>query len=146
MARIYDCYATHVPFEAGTPAPHLSLIVNDCQPAAILVYRPTLEVTERLKAAPSTTVIDVSSLSEPLNETDAILAQPHAPAIIHYTSGSNGIPKGVVLQYTSSKHEFDHYAATYGFEEHGVVLQQSVWSFDVHITQIFLALGAGARL
>ena len=138
--------AVYVPLDAGTPVARLSLIVSDCRPAAILVHGPTLGMTEKLGTPPNTTIIDVSSLSEPPNETVAIRAQPDAPAIILYTSGSTGTPKGVVLKHASLKHEFDHCAATYGLGEHDVVLQQSAWSFDVSVTQIFLALGVGARL
>lgn len=146
VVAILKIGAVYVPLDAGTPVARLSLIVNDCQPAAILVHAPTLGMTEMLETALSTAIIDVSSLSEPPNKTVEIRAQPDAPAIILYTSGSTGTPKGVVLQHASLKHEFDHCAATYGLSEHDVVLQQSAWSFDLSVTQIFLALGVGARL
>lgn len=146
VVAILKIGAVYVPLDAGTPAARLSLIVSDCQPAAILVHGPTLGMTTKLETPPNTIIIDVSSLSEPPNETIAILAQPDAPAIVLYTSGSTGTPKGVVLQHASLKHEFDHCAAIYGLGEHDVVLQQSAWSFDLSVTQIFLALGVGARL
>ncbi|KAL9041586.1 MAG: hypothetical protein Q9214_004057, partial [Letrouitia sp. 1 TL-2023] len=146
VVAILKIGAVYVPLDAGTPVARLSLIVSDCQPAIILAHGPTLGVIEELETPPSTILINVSNLSEPPMETVPILAQPAAPAIILYTSGSTGTPKGVVLQHASLKHEFDHCAATYRLGEHDVVLQQSAWSFDISVTQIFLALGVGARL
>ncbi|KAI9927011.1 hypothetical protein MW887_003392 [Aspergillus wentii] len=146
VVAILKIGAVYVPLDAGTPVARLSLIVTDCQPAAILVHGPTLGMTAGLDAPPSTTIIDVSTISELPNETVPILAKGDSPAIILYTSGSTGTPKGVVLQHASLKHEFDHCAATYGLGQYDVVLQQSAWSFDISVTQIFLALGVGARL
>ncbi|RYP73786.1 hypothetical protein DL770_007712 [Monosporascus sp. CRB-9-2] len=138
--------AVYVPLDVNTPVARLSLIVRDCQPAAILIHGPTIDEAEKLETQPDTPLIDVSSLEKPREETVPILAQPDAPAIILYTSGSTGTPKGVILRHSSLKHEFDHCAATYGLNENDVVLQQSAWSFDLSVTQIFLALGVGARL
>lgn len=138
--------AVYVPLDAGTPIARLSMIVSDCQPAAILIHGPTRDTINVLETPPNTPVIDLSSLSEVPTQPVPILARPDAPAIILYTSGSTGTPKGVVLRHSSLKHEFDHCATVYGLGEEDVILQQSAWSFDVSVTQIFLALGVGARL
>lgn len=138
--------AVYVPLDAGTPVARLSLIVSDCQPAAILIHGPTRDMIEILETPPNTPIIDLSSLYEAPNHPVPILAKPDSPAIILYTSGSTGVPKGVILRHASLKHEFDHCAAVYGLGEHDVVLQQSAWSFDLSVTQIFLALGVGAEL
>lgn len=138
--------ATYVPLDAATPIARLSSIVKDCQPAAILAHGPTLQSSELLRLNPDVSVVDVSRQATNPHPPTPILALPDSPAIILYTSGSTGTPKGVVLQHASLKHEFDHCAATYRLDEHDVVLQQSAWSFDLSVTQIFLALGVGARL
>jgi hybrid polyketide synthase/nonribosomal peptide synthetase ACE1 len=146
VVAILKIGAVYVPLDAGTPIARLALIVDDCQPTAILVDEHTLSLTKRLEVPSSTKIVDVSQLSKPLGEKVVNLARPEAPAIILYTSGSTGTPKGVILQHASLKHEFDHCAAIYGLGEQDVILQQSAWSFDVSVTQIFLALGVGARL
>ncbi|GJC90277.1 hybrid PKS-NRPS synthetase prlS [Colletotrichum liriopes] len=99
-----------------------------------------------LEIQPGTSLIDVSNRERPSEKTVFNLARPDAAAIILYTSGSMGNPKGVILRHSSLKHEFDHYAVTYGLKEHDVMLQQSAWSLDLSVTQIFLALGVGACL
>ena len=146
VLAIFSIGAVYVPLDVATPDPRLSSIVRDCRPVAILAHGPTLDTAKRLGLDPKITVIDVSKVSATSQQPPTILAQPDAPAIILYTSGSTGTPKGVILQHASLKHEFDHCAATYRLNEHDVVLQQSAWSFDVSVTQFFLALCVGARL
>ncbi|KAF2969820.1 hypothetical protein GQX73_g3786 [Xylaria multiplex] len=144
--------AVYVPLDVNTPLGRLSLMAKDCQPVAVLTHKETASCVKDLQLSPATLIIDVCSL---LSSSDlptlpqpcpAILAEENAPAMILYTSGTTGVPKGVVLRHDSLKHEFDHCAAVYNLSEHDVVLQQSAWSFDLSVTQLFLALGVGARL
>nr|XP_036580489.1 beta-ketoacyl synthase domain-containing protein [Colletotrichum truncatum]KAF6788401.1 beta-ketoacyl synthase domain-containing protein [Colletotrichum truncatum] len=138
--------AVYVPLDAATPVARLSLIVSDSQPAAVLVHKPTVSLVEGLHVTEGAFVINIDELSVQPTEPVTIRSEPHAPAIILYTSGSTGTPKGVILQHSSLAHEFAHCAVTYGLGQGDVVLQQSAWSFDLSVTQLFLALGVGATL
>lgn len=150
LIAILKVGAVYVPLDVGTPVARLSLMVGDCQPAAVLVHEHTSDMVRTLLARSSNKpiIIDVSNPQAYSGSASSgdILAKSDAPAIILYTSGSTGTPKGVVLRHSSLKHEFDHCAATYGLASHDTVLSQSAWSFDVSVTQVFLALGVGARL
>ncbi|KAF4124349.1 Acyl transferase domain in polyketide synthase (PKS) enzyme [Geosmithia morbida] len=146
LLAILTIGAVYVPLDVNTPIARLSLMVRDCRPAYILVHGLTADEAEGLQVEPGTALVDVSSLEASSQEAVPNLARPDAPAIILYTSGSTGVPKGVILRHESLRHEFDHCAATYELTQNDVVLQQSAWSFDLSVTQIFLALGVGAQL
>ncbi|KAJ5318336.1 hypothetical protein N7476_004756 [Penicillium atrosanguineum] len=136
--------AVYVPLDAATPSARLAVMVQDCKPAAILVNSHTLEKVEEV--APQVPIIDASNAVKTSVDSLPTTALADAPAMILYTSGSTGTPKGVVLGHESLRHEFEHCEAIYGLNSEDVVLQQSAWSFDLSVTQLFLALTVGARL
>lgn len=138
--------AVYVPLDAGTPMERLTNIVKDCSPTAILVNDQTALSVDDLKTSEDMAIIDVSGQLYSVSGPMKIRAELYAPAVILYTSGLTGTPKGVVLEHASLKHEFEHCAAAYGLGRDDVVLQQSAWSFDLSITQVCLSLSVGARL
>ncbi|RHZ44289.1 uncharacterized protein CDV56_102026 [Aspergillus thermomutatus] len=144
VVAILKIGAVYVPLDAATPPARLALMVQDCRPAAVLSNESTREMVGEL--APQGAVIDVSNAVDVPAESLPTTALADAPAMVLYTSGSTGTPKGVVLTHESLRHEFEHCEAVYGLKPGDVVLQQSAWSFDLSITQLFLALTVGARL
>ncbi|KAL4811323.1 beta-ketoacyl synthase domain-containing protein [Aspergillus unguis] len=136
--------AVYVPLDAATPPARLALMVKDCNPAAVLVNTSTLSKVFELKC--QCPVLDASKAAETSTNLIPTTVPEKSPAMILYTSGSTGTPKGVVLTHQSLRHEFEHCQAVYGLTPDDVVLQQSAWSFDLSVTQLFLALTVGARL
>ncbi|KAI0199478.1 beta-ketoacyl synthase domain-containing protein [Astrocystis sublimbata] len=143
--------AVYVPLDAATPVPRLTLIVDDCAPVAVLAHKSTANITSALPLAFDIPILDFSSISTSTTSNKPeppvpTLAKPHSPAVILYTSGSTGTPKGVILSHNSLRHEFELCTSTLGLTPDDVILQQSAWSFDITISQLFLALSVGARL
>ncbi|WP_260606431.1 amino acid adenylation domain-containing protein [Streptomyces sp. WAC08241] len=69
------------------------------------------------------------------------------PAYVIYTSGSTGRPKGVVVTHAGVASLAFQYIRAAGTEDaHSRVLQFSSPSFDMHIPDVLMALGAGAAL
>jgi hybrid polyketide synthase/nonribosomal peptide synthetase ACE1 len=144
VVAILKIGAVYVPLDAATPPARLALMVQNCKPAAILINESTRETVMELE--PQGAVVDISNAVDVPAESLPATALADAPAMVLYTSGSTGTPKGVVLTHDSLRHEFEHCEAVYGLRPDDVVLQQSAWSFDLSITQLFLALTVGARL
>lgn len=132
--------ATYAPLDLSAPVERLVSIVEDCQPAAILVDEHTVDRVSSLNVG-NATVINVST-PLPAPGDAPIKAQSDSPGVILYTSGSTGTPKGIPIRHSSLRNEVEFSALTYGF---GVerVLQQSAMSFDMSLTQIFSALAFG---
>ncbi|KAL2045414.1 hypothetical protein ABVK25_012126 [Lepraria finkii] len=73
------------------------------------------------------------------------LAQPKSPAFLFYTSGSTGVPKGMLLSQAGFVNHLAFKIRELSLHKE-VVLQQSSFSFDMSLTQIFCALANGGTL
>ncbi|KAI9771201.1 MAG: putative Hybrid PKS-NRPS biosynthetic cluster [Geoglossum umbratile] len=145
MLAIMRIGAAYAPLDPRVPLTRLTTIINDCQPAVILVD------AENAGGAPALTsmakVINISALPSLTTQAIPNLARPDAVAVILYTSGSTGVPKGVVLTHENIRSHVQTAAKiwlTSGPKE--VVLQQSSFSFDMSLAQIFDAICNGGAL
>jgi amino acid adenylation domain-containing protein/non-ribosomal peptide synthase protein (TIGR01720 family) len=71
---------------------------------------------------------------------------PENLAYVLYTSGSTGQPKGVMIEHGGFTNMIRHQIATFGIGPDDRVLQLASASFDASLSEIFMALLAGAAL
>ena len=129
--------AIYVPLDLRSPLERLRVVVGDCKPTTILAHRATLQDAQKLQAGPAS-IIDVSQVSE-TGKDFAIFARPDSPAIVLYTSGSTGVPKGVVLGHDSLAHKIED-SSRHLKVKTPRILQQSAFTFDFSVWQIFMGL------
>ncbi|EEA23761.1 hybrid PKS-NRPS PsoA [Talaromyces marneffei ATCC 18224] len=70
---------------------------------------------------------------------------PNQPAMILYTSGSTGLPKGVMLTHEGLINQIYGTTTTFNLGRE-ITLQQSPLGFDLMLDQIFLALANGGTI
>ena len=145
MLAIMYVGGVYVPLDLRNPVSRLAAQAEHCQPSAVLADDTTAGDAPRLYAAAA--VINVSRVaSAPSSSTRiANVARPDSPAAILYTSGSTGTPKGIIIRHSGIRNEMEGYTKTYGLRAERV-LQQSAFTFDFSVDQIFTGLVNGGMV
>ncbi len=159
-----DC--TYVPLDAGSPAPRLAKIVEACEPRVILAAGPVVKLLDELLAevqidvkpqigwlgdeAPANNQFVVSfARAAAQSYSDAGLSYQNSsadPAHILFTSGSTGVPKGVVITHANVIHYVEWAVSYFGTTATDRVSGHPPLHFDLSTYDIFGAFAAGAEL
>lgn len=152
MLAILRTGNVYVPLDLSLPQARHAAILENCKPSAILCQQETLEAAHLLSRTRMRTILisDLSIIAKHGTKSQKSqkvesLAQPKSPAFLFYTSGSTGVPKGMLL----SQAGFVNHVALKSKElslHKEVVLQQSSFGFDMSLTQTFCALANGGTL
>ena len=132
----------YMPLDPDYPTDRLAWMIGDARPALTISVKA---YADRFKAATGLLVLE--RVWPTLADTEALPAIPVAPdaiAYIMYTSGSTGMPKGVLIpQRGVARLVFD--GAYAGLDEHSTLLHLSPIAFDASTFDIWGALLRGGR-
>ncbi|KAK4098329.1 hypothetical protein N658DRAFT_509667 [Parathielavia hyrcaniae] len=150
VLAIFWAGAVYVPMVLLNPVPRLVSILRAAKPTAILAHDATVHLLPQLLQDAATckmvNVDQASSTSASVSGSAvAGTISGEDPAVILFTSGSTGTPKGIVLRHRNLVNHIEGYVRPWNIGRE-VVLQQSAFSFDLSIGQIFTALSLGGTL
>ncbi len=149
--------AAYVPIDWSGPAERIRTILKDCQVRALFLdsSRPELaDIAETViclgrdqnaSSSPSTFSWDVALQHAPL-AMDAPAGQPDDLAYILYTSGSTGIPKGVMLTHRNAMSYVDWCSEVFLPSENDRFSSHAPFHFDLSILDIYVPIKHGASV
>lgn len=147
MLAIFHIGGIYMPMDVSLPTSRHSSMIEVGRPTMLLYHSSTESRVMELFSESDVQLRQVLIEEVTSDASDYIFskATPKAPAVLLFTSGSTGQPKGITL---SQANFINHLALKTELLrlKQETVLQQSSLGFDMSLIQIFCALANGGRL
>ncbi|CAI7658829.1 unnamed protein product [Penicillium glandicola] len=137
---------TYIPLDKKVGMKRLAMIMKETQAATVLV--DTSSMSDYALLHTTAKPIDVRSLkASSSGRTIPNVAVPTQTAVIMYTSGSTGVPKGIMITHSAYVHQVHSSSVVWKLGEGSeTILHQSSYAWDASLWQIMVSLCSGATL
>ena len=139
----------YVVLDAAQPAARLSTILAALDAKIMVVSRENISRAKELEFSGKLVAEDqlfAGEADESLLHQIRLAHIDTAPLYILFTSGSTGVPKGVVISHRSVIDFIDRFVPTFGFTNEDVIGNQAPWDFDVSVKDIYSGMKTGATV
>ncbi|GAB1822242.1 amino acid adenylation domain-containing protein [Herbidospora sp. RD11066] len=134
LRAVWRAGAAYLPVDPGLPAARISALLRDGKTNILVADAAFVQGIAAVRPA------DLSGAF--LTE----ISDNSLPAYVLYTSGSSGLPKGVVIDRKSVSERVSWMRKAYDLHPGDRVVQFAELGFDAHVEEIFPSLEAGATV
>ncbi|TMU56194.1 amino acid adenylation domain-containing protein [Flagellimonas algicola] len=139
-----NCYT---PLDTKNPAPRIEAILKALKPSCIITNNKFLANLQKCDLDVDIINLDELDGNEKVNESyNYKKCVDTDPAYILHTSGSTGVPKGVVISHLSIIDYINWVADTFDITENEKIGNQTPFIFDMSTLDIYLMIFRGATL
>jgi amino acid adenylation domain-containing protein len=135
----------YVPLDTSCPRARLSFMIEDAQIPLLLTQKQFMPQIRHNAKIICLDEVD-PDIGREIKDNPVSDVAPHHLAYLIYTSGSSGIPKGVMISHQALNNQMHWMLSTFPITEADRMLQSSPLGFDPSISQFFFPLLAGAKL
>ena len=136
------------------PVERQRLLLRETYAKHILYVGDFSAEDEWMRELDAVTIVDVnpesamptSSIAANRTKGDLPKVTPNDPAYIFFTSGTTGVPKGILGNHKGLSHFLAWQRETFAIRPNDRIAQLTALSFDVVLREVFLALTSGAAL
>ena len=138
----------YVPVDPSVPPARLAHIVGALGNPLLVTTEETLCGLQLENACETVSLEALHSLRAGMQRRDAVepMSLSIDPAYVLFTSGSTGVPKGVVVSHGAIISFIDEFVSEFKFENGDRFANQAPFDFDVSVKDIFGSLAVGATL
>ncbi|WP_341716418.1 LLM class flavin-dependent oxidoreductase [Micromonospora sp. FIMYZ51] len=145
MLGILKAGGAYVPLDPTHPRARIDMVIADARPALVITRRPVSDVV----AEAGVPLLDIDEvLATPDRRVGGVSSgvRPDNAAYLLYTSGSTGVPKGVVVSHRNVGNFFLAMDERVGCGPDDTMLAVTNVGFDISVLELLWTLARGARV